>query len=133
MAYSMANLSVRVAETETDSTRGKRRQVVVNDAVRLLAGVHRRDWVKLADLRQDVTIPSVNYVVARESAMAAWWALASPSGSPLSRIMATLRPNVSTCGATDGLITNMAKIWNTFPSLAAAKTPQWPRPSSGRR
>ena len=100
----------------------------------MLAGVRRRDRVKLADLREDVTIPSVNYVVARDAAMAAWWALASPTGSPLSSIMDELRPDGRTRGASDGMlrmpkdhrnvfICNMVRLWNEFPALASSKTP----------
>ena len=66
--------------------------------------------------------------------MAAWRALVSPAGSPLSPIMASLKRDGRTRGATDGLlrmpkdgrnifISNMVKVWNYFPDLAAAKTP----------
>ena len=83
-------------------------------------------------------IPTVNYIVARDAAMAAWWALASPAGSPLTGIMAELRPDCRTRGAADGLlrmpkdprnilIGNMVKVWNKFPALAAAKTPSMAR------
>ena len=107
---------------------------VVNDATRLLAGVRRADRVKLADLWQDVKLPTVNYVVAREAATAAWWALASPAGSPLSPLMEELKPNGRTRGASSGLLRmpkdprnvflgNMVKVWNAFPGLAASTSP----------
>ena len=125
---------VRVEESETVTVRAKKLQVVINDAVRLLAGVRRSDQVKLADLRHAVNLPTVNYVVAREAATAAWWALASPSGSPLTGILSELKPDHRTRGASNGLyrmpkdsrnvfLGNMVKIWNAFPDLAAAKTP----------
>ena len=125
---------VRVSEEESVSVRGKKLQVTVNDALRMLSGVHRRDRVKLADLREAVTIPTVNYVVARDAAMAAWWALASPKGSPLTPILEGLRPDSRTRGASGGqfrmpkdsrniFVGNMVKLWNTFPALSAAKTP----------
>ena len=80
-------------------------------------------------------MPTVNYVVARESAMAAWWALApSAGGSPLSPLLKDLRPDSRTRGATDGLLRmpkdhrnifvgNMVKLWNEYPDLGLAKTP----------
>ena len=75
----------------------------------------------------------MNYVVAREAATAAWWALASPSGSPLTPLLDELRPDERTRGATTGLLRmpkdhrnvfvgNMVKVWNHFPGLASAKT-----------
>ena len=134
MSYLLAHcIAVRVTEQEPSTVRARKLQVVVNDAVRMLAGVRRSDRVKLADLRHDVTIPTVNYVVAREAATAAWWALASPTGSPLSPLLAELRPDSRTRGASNSLlrmpkdsrntfIGNVVKIWNAFPGLAAAKT-----------
>ena len=102
--------------------------------MRLLARARQSDRVKLADLRGDVSIPTVNYVVTRDSAMAAWWAMASSRGPPLTPIMHSLKRDNRTRGATDGLlrmpkdgrnifISNMVKVWNYFPDLAAAKTP----------
>ena len=131
-------LNVRITEDESPSVRGRKLQVVVNDATRMLAGVRRSDRTKLADLRHDVHIPTVNYVVARDAALAAWWALASPSGSPLTHIMEELRPDLRTRGAADGrlrlpkdkrniFVSNMVKVWNHFPALAAAKTPSMAR------
>ena len=126
-------LVVRVDEAEQVSGRARKLQVVVNDALRMVAGVRRADRVKLTDLRQDVKLPTVNYVVAREAATAAWWALASPNGSPLSSIMEELKPDLRTRGASHGLyrmpkdsrntfVGNMVRVWNAFPGLAAAKT-----------
>ena len=139
LSYLLAHcLVVRVSSEESPSGRGKKLQIVVNDALRLLAGVRRSDRVKLTDLREDVDVPTVNYVVARDAAMAAWWAMASPEGSPLSGIMEELRPDLRTRGATDGLLRppkdsrniyvgNMVKIWNAFPALAKAKSPTMAR------
>ena len=66
LAYLLGHcLPVRVDEAEIPSVRARKLQIVVNDAMRLLAGVRRSDRVKLTDLRDDVNIPTVNYVVAR--------------------------------------------------------------------
>ena len=134
MAYLLSHtLSVRLSEDDTITGRSRSLQVAVNDAMRMLAGVDRRDRVKLADLQGDVNMPTVNYVVARQAAMAAWHAMASPSGSSLSSIITDLKPDSRTRGASDGLLRmpkdprnihvgNMVKIWNAFPALGAAKT-----------
>ena len=91
--------------------------------------------MKVTDLLQDAKLPTVNKIVVRESAMTAWRALSKHSvGSPLTGLLEGLSQDGRTRGAAAGLlrmpddgrnvlVRNAATIWNKYPELREAKSP----------
>ena len=103
---------IRLSNTDPIPERTKKLQVILNDSARMILGVRRSDHVEVGTLLKDSGIPSVNSLVAREAAMTAWHALATPHAqvtpqpdgmplrqSPLAHIFDDLRMDERTRGA----------------------------------
>ena len=75
---SHANLSVPKSEAEV--------QVIINDLARVLFGKRRADQERVSDLLDKTSLPTMNEVVVRQSAMAAWKSQRDQNG-PLGAIL----------------------------------------------
>jgi len=102
-------------------------QVALNDLARILIGSKRADRVPVTDLIKRSGLPTLNELVAKQSAINAW--KANKEDSPLSSLIN--RFDTRTRGATSELIrpsseciaaVNIASIWNSSAELRNAKT-----------
>ena len=104
-------------------------QVALNDLARVLLGVKRTDRIPTANLLDRAKIPTMNELVAHQSAIAAWKAMNLPE-APLRPLLEVSDPR--TRGGNDGLVrpvsarsiaaTNMAGMWNASANLRLAST-----------
>ena len=105
-------------------------QVALNDLARVLLGKKRSDCINCAKLAEKAKLPTINEIVTKQAAMAAWKSLNGADGSSLAGL---LEPQDSrTRGGISGLVnptsvrciavTNMAKVWNASEALRSAKT-----------
>ena len=106
-------------------------QVALNDLARVLLGAQRSDHIRTSELLNRAGIPSLNEIVIRQSAIAAWKAI-NVKGAPLSLVLQAL--DSRTRGGQQGLVnpvsprctaaSNMAIVWNKSQALRSAKTLQ---------
>ena len=101
--------------------------MALNDLARVLLGVRHSQHIKVVDLVDRAGLPTVNEIVVRQSAIAAWKAVTQPKAA-LGDVLEELdqrtrrgnhghrRPISRDCVAAK----NMAIIWNTFPDLREA-------------
>ena len=104
-------------------------QTVLNDLARVLLGAKRSDRIRATDLVDRAGLPTVNQIVAKQAAIAAWKAVNLKS-FPLS--YALVMYDGRTRGSSNDLrrpistrsiaANNMAVMWNLSPSLRSAKT-----------
>ena len=105
-------------------------QVALNDLARVLLGKKRSDCINCAKLAEKAKLPTINEIVTKQAAMAAWKSLNGADGSSLASL---LEPQDSrTRGGIAGLVnptsarciavTNMANVWNASEALRSAKT-----------
>ena len=102
-------------------------QTVLNDLGRLLLGIKRADRYKTEDIADRASLPTLNEIVVRQSAMASWKAA---NGGALKEVLQTY--DGRTRGSADNLrkpisqrcnaASNMCKAWNASSSLREAKT-----------
>ena len=102
-------------------------QVLLNDTARVLMGVRRRDKVRTKDLLDRTGIPTVNEIVVKQAALAAW--KAEKRESPLGQFLCPC--DTRTRCATDNIrrpannsiaVRNMAAVWNESELLRTAST-----------
>ena len=104
-------------------------QVALNDLARVLTGLRRKDHVRQSDLAAKAGIPTVNELVVRQAAVAAWKAVRT-EGCPLSQVLAD--PDRRTRSATSEVkkpisancvaACNLASTWNASIALREAPT-----------
>ena len=102
-------------------------QVLTNDLARILLGITRADHYRTEDMMNKANLPTVNQIVVRQSALAAWRAA---NGGALEEVLQThdsrtrgagnnlRRPVSQRCTAS----ANMARAWNSSQQLREAKT-----------
>ena len=101
---------------------------MLNDLARVLLGARRADRIRVEELSDRSGLPTVNGIVIKQAAMAAWNAVLG--GSCLNNALLTF--DGRTRGATTGLrrpiskrsvaSCNMSAAWNASEELRAAKT-----------
>jgi endonuclease/exonuclease/phosphatase (EEP) superfamily protein YafD len=100
-------------------------QVAINDLARVLLGAHRIQHTKVEDLINRSSLPTLNEITVKQSAIAAWTAMRD--SSPLSFLLQPVQSQ--TRAASKGLVrpltdsiaaVNMAEVWNSCPDLRKA-------------
>ena len=100
-------------------------QTAMNDLARVLLGVKRSDHIKVSTLADRAGLPTVNQIVIRGAATAAWVAF---NGGPLKDLL--VAPDSRTRASTSLLFkqaapscaaTNMAMCWQASEELRSAK------------
>ncbi len=115
-------------------------QVNINNAARAILGVKNSDKIRVEELLEEASLPSLNRLVIYTIAMECWRALSLrdvPNGplNPLGALLSRSRSrNSRTRAATSGCLPPPAKhlvhsftwwsytCWNSSPELRAAKT-----------
>ena len=102
-------------------------QVVLNDLARLLLGIKRTDRYKTVDLTDKSGLPTVNEIVVRQAAVAAWKAT---NGSALEEVLEM--HDSRTRGSSQDMrkpisqrclpASNMSTVWNSSETLRKATT-----------
>ena len=125
MIYAGHYHSVRLHESDPVSERSKSVQVVINDYARMITGHHRSDHVKLTELLDAASTPSLNQLAAREALSQVWDGYMHPD-SPLSKTVDDLKPARSSRSHSMAklnlpdpaniLLTSGCKLWNEFSS-----------------
>ena len=101
-------------------------QIALNDLARVLLGVKRSDHIRTSDLADRAGLPTINQLVIRGAATAAWTAA---NGGPLRHLL--LLPDGRTRAAAASLFkpaasstaaANMAACWQASEDLRNAKT-----------
>ena len=104
-------------------------QIALNDLARVLLGVKRADRIRATELADRAGIPTMNEIIVRQSAIAAWKAINIPNAA-LENVLvrydsrtrgglSDLRRPISTnCVAA----VNMAKVWNSSEALRQASS-----------
>ena len=119
-------------EARLENSRGTRvsteEQVALNDLARILTGTKRCEHVRTEDLIKKACIPTLNEIVVRQSAMAAWKAMRHDNAALRPLLVAfdgrtrsasedLVKPSVDTIAAR-----NIANAWNHSPGLRRATT-----------
>ena len=102
-------------------------QIAMNDLARVLLGVRLADRWRVSDLANRANLPTVNEIVIKQSAIAAWKAVNNPS-DPLREVLPTY--DTRTRGASSDLrrpisprciaAVNMTAVWNSSQELRSA-------------
>jgi hypothetical protein len=116
-------------------------QVAINDVARSIDGYRREHHIPIKDLLESAKLMSLNQIVVRATAMAAWNAHKSDDGvagtrNPVGNLMfgsgnaLTVRPTRATAAGevrvptrgVNTLITNELKTWNVCTKLRSSKS-----------
>ena len=102
-------------------------QIALNDLSRVLLGVRRADKIRITELTDRAALPTVNEVVVKQAALAAWKAV-NRKGNPLRGTL--IEFDSRTRGAAEGLrrpistkcnpVSNMSNVWNASAELRMA-------------
>ncbi len=141
MGYACLVLTPRFSDSDPTSTLMTQLQVNINNAARAITGVKNSDKIRIEDLLEEASLPSLNRLVIYTIAMESWRALSlrdvangplNPLGALLSRSQSHNPPR--TRAAISGCLPPPAKhlvhsftwwgytCWNSSPKLRAAKT-----------
>ena len=119
---------IRITPNESISRDSRDAQVAINDLARVLLGASRKQHLRVQDLLNRASLPTINQIVCQQAGVAAWRAVKQPDSSPLSKLLTPFDARTRSAAAdlvkalhpTCVASANMCRVWNECPELRAA-------------